>query len=828
MLLSELKSGEEGAIIRVKGRGAFRRRIMEMGFIRGKQIKVIKNAPLKDPIEYSLLGYRVSLRRSESELIEVDASGIANVTAVKSDAGLSASKKREISFRGKNIEVAFIGNPNAGKTSLFNYASRSNEHTGNYSGVTIDSKSAHLTYNGYLFKVTDLPGTYSLSALSPEELFVREYITNKMPDVIVNVVDVSNLERNLYLTTQLIDMDIRVVLALNMYDELERREDHLDIELLGNLLGIPIIPTVGSKGRGIPELLQKIIDVFNDTDSHQRHIHINYGEDIEASITQIQSLIKQPSNFALTDKISSRFLAIKLLESDRHIESYLLNTQNYGDIRKTGRKEHERLEQLYAQDIASLFTERRYGFISGALLETFSRSTKQKIKTTEILDSFLTHKLFGFVFFLLFMWILFSATFILGEYPKKWLEQGINLLGNLIADKMQNGSFKDLLIDGVIGGVGGVLVFLPNILILFLLISFMEDSGYMARAVFIMDKLMHKIGLHGKSFIPLVMGFGCNVPAIMATRTIEDRNNKLLTILINPFMSCSARLPVYLLLIGAVFPEHQGSLLFLLYLTGIILAISIALLFKNILFRSKGTPFVMELPPYRMPTSRSIFKHMWFKGSQYLKKMSGVILIASVLLWALGYYPRNSHAFSSNPATEQNTIQDNLGSVHSPRTNRAIFSSPQGTNLPEEHLEHSYIGQIGKFIEPAILPLGFDWRMGVSLISGIAAKEVVVSTLGVLYNTESNQNPDAKGLAVHLRNEVYVEGSHKYEHIFNPLATISFLLFVLIYFPCIAVFAAVKKESGSIWWAFFMIFYTTVLAYIISMVVYQIGMIMLN
>jgi ferrous iron transport protein B len=824
MFLSELKSGDSAVITRVRGRGAFRRRIMEMGFIRGRQVKVIKNAPLKDPIEYSLIDYRVSLRRSESRLIEVEPEDGEKEPVKHVGIKESISEKKERTFKGRTIEVAFVGNPNAGKTSLFNHVSSSHEHTGNYSGVTVDSKTAELSYNGYLIKVTDLPGTYSLSTISPEELFVREYITNQMPDVVVNVVDASNLERNLYLTTQIIDMDIKVVLALNMFDELEKREDKLDTNMLGNLLGMPIVPTVGSKGKGIQELLQKIIDVFNDIDTIHRHIHINFGDEVEASINSIQKLIKIPENYTVTDQVSSRFVAVKLLENDRHVVEYLSNSVNLPDIINLAEKERIRLELLMDEDISSIQTGKRYGFISGALMETYHKSQKEQIKTTEIIDSFLTHKLFGFIFFIFFMWILFTATFKIGEFPKRWLEQVIHFTGTWINSSLPEGSLKDMFIHGIIGGVGGVIVFLPNILILFLLISFMEDSGYMARAVFIMDKLMHKIGLHGKSFIPLIMGFGCNVPAIMATRTIEDKNNRLLTMLINPFMSCSARLPVYLLLIGAVFPEHQGTMLFLLYIIGIGIAILVAVLFRRILFRSKGTPFVMELPPYRMPTARSTFKHMWYKGSQYLKKMGGVILIASILLWALGYFPRTT--------IQKVIIESNTGALTpdsdinqiSGITNELQSSSFDQTKLDTAvPLENSYIGRIGRFIEPVMRPLGFDWKMGVSLISGILAKEVVVSTLGVLYRADNDNDSNSENLAMKIKEEVYSSGNRKGKLIFNPLATISFLLFVLIYFPCIAVFAAVKNESGNIWWAIFMIFYTTLLAYIVSLTIYQAG-----
>ena len=787
-----------------------------MGFVKGKEITVIKNAPLKDPIEYSLMNYRVSLRRSEADFIEVGTLNQNGHTMNEGGAADAISERLTPTVKGQLINVAFVGNPNAGKTSLFNYASHSNEHTGNYAGVTVDSKTARFVQDGFLFNLTDLPGTYSVSAFSPEELYVRDFIIDKMPDVVVNVVDVSNLERNLYLTTQLIDMDIKVVLALNMYDELEKREDKLDYIRLGKLLGIPIVPTVGSKGRGIRELFQKIINVFNDTDPVQRHIHISYGKELEMSIRRIQTCIKVPENYTITDKISSRFIALRLLENDKHIERYILNSINYKEIIETAGKERERAEMLYGEDAASIIASEKYGFITGAVRETYMQGAHKTHETTEILDNFLTHKLFGFPFFILFMWIMFGATFILGAFPQKLIEDGVALLSSWLSATMTPGSLKDLFIDGILGGVGGVIVFLPNILILFLFISFMEDSGYMARAVFIMDKLMHKIGLHGKSFIPLIMGFGCNVPAIMATRTIEDRNNKLLTMLINPFMSCSARLPVYLLLIGAIFPDHQGSMLFLLYATGVLIAVTVALVFKRTLFRAESTPFVMELPPYRMPTMRSTLRHMWFKGSQYLNKMGGVILIASILLWALGYFPRQIHI--DEPERTISSMYLNGNWQHDVVIARHV-NSPE--RLEMKRLENSYIGRMGKFIEPVIRPLGFNWKMGVALMTGIAAKEIVVSTLSVLHHVD---NPNTSGgLAEQLKTEQYTSGARKGELVFNKLSTISFLLFILIYFPCVAVFAAVRRESGSIWWAVFMIFYTTALAYTVSFVVYQIG-----
>jgi ferrous iron transport protein B len=828
--LSELKSGEKAFVAKVAGRGAFRRRLGEMGFIRGKEIEVIKNAPLLDPIEYSIMGYNVSLRRSEASNIFVTSEQLSSlITYHSKPQELLLDEKVIENYRekGRDINVVLVGNPNAGKTSIFNFASGLSEHTGNYSGVTVDSKTARIEQNGYIINLTDLPGTYSISAFSPEELFVRDFIIKNSPDIVVNVVDASNLERNLLLTTQLIDMDVKVVIALNMYDELQKNGNTLDHKMLGKLLGIPIIPTVGSRGRGIKELFDEVIEVFNDSDPVERHIHINYGYEIEASINTIQKEIKQPANYDITNTVSSRLIALKLLENDRNIEEYIKHAPNFNIILEQSSKEIERLISFFSEDSVTLITDAKYGFISGALKETFKPGSGEKHKTTEIIDSFLTHKLFGFPVFFFFLWLMFTATFTLGEYPKAWFEHGINALTGLISQLLPDGSFKDLLVDGVIGGVGGVIVFLPNILLLFLFISFMEDSGYMARAVFIMDRIMHRIGLHGKSFISLIMGFGCNVPAIMSTRTIEDRNNRLLTILINPFMSCSARLPVYLLIIGAVFPKNQGTILFSVYLFGIFMAVIMALFFKRTLFKGEDTPFVMELPPYRMPSIRSTAKHMWAKGSQYLSKMGGVILLASVLLWALGYFPRKIN----NPelVKQRDQISLSIEKINQRQPDKSsVALDSLNSNLAAldrkieiERLKDSYIGRIGKAVEPAIRPLGFDWKMGISLITGVAAKEVVVSTMGVLYQADFNHEENS--MVQKIREDKFDGGEKIGQTIFTPLTAISFIIFTLIYFPCIAVTAAVRRESGSMKWALFIMSYTTTLAWILSFLFYNIG-----
>ncbi len=838
MRLSDLKNDECGIIIRIKGHGAFRRRIAEMGFVRGKKVTVIKNAPLKDPIEYNLLGYNVSLRRTEASMIEVTGpedteNGLEkSYNGVLSD-GLLRTTIRE---KGKTINVALVGNPNSGKTTIFNHASNSRERVGNYSGVTVDIKTATFRHQGYVFNITDLPGTYSLSAYSPEEIYVRDYIINFVPDVVINIVDAANLERNLYLTTQLIDLDVEVIVALNMYDDLQKRNDEFDHHMLGAMIGIPFVPTIGSKGKGVRELFEKIIDVYNDNDPSIRHTHINYGTEIEESILRIQEKLKFETKYTLADKISTRFLAIKLLERDKHIQDFLAKKSNYHTILKVTEGEIERLEQEYNSDSETIITDAKYGFISGALRETYSPNKVTKREVSAVLDSFLTHKLWGFPIFFLFMWIMFTATFRFGQYPMDWLDAGILKLGALINRFMAEGSFKDLLADGIIGGVGGVVVFLPNILILFFFISVMEDTGYMARVAFIMDKVMHKIGLHGKSFIPLIMGFGCNVPAIMATRTIENRNNRLLTMLITPFMSCSARLPVYILIIGAFFPDHKTTLLFFIYILGIAMAIIAALLLKKFFFTSDEQPFVMELPPYRIPTLRSIVRHMWGKGFQYLQKMGGVILVASVIIWALGYFPRNSPQTGHNETNSitaagesENIVRYNSGiSGQGLLTEKNLKTHKQKQITRAEHQENSYIGRLGRFIEPAIRPLGFDWKIGVSLLSGIAAKEVVVSTMGVMYHVDDPSTNNDETLSDKLKNSRYLSGRKTGQHVYTPLVALSLLLFVLIYFPCIAVVAAVNRESGSWKWALFTVFYSTGLAWLVSLIVFQTGSFFFN
>lgn len=778
--LSEIPTGEECVIVKVHGHGSFRNRIVEMGFVRGEKVTVIKNAPLHDPIEYKLMEGHISLRRSEARLIEVVRMAPADAEGYNGTF-TEAEIARQVSEKSRTVNIALVGNPNCGKTSFFNRATGLRERVGNYSGVTVDAKQGTFHHKGYTINLIDLPGTYSITEYTPEEIYVREYITRHHPDLVLNVVDASCLERNLFLTTQLIDMNIRVVMALNMYDELTGEGAQLNYSYLGHLLGIPIVPTTASRGIGISEVLDKIIEVYEGQARESRHVHINYGREIEEAISRIKAEVAP--NKDITDEFAPRYVAIKLLENDRIMKDQLAVVPNYEQIFQVARKEIQCLEKSYKEDTRTIITNAKYGFIRGALKETFQSGEKVKRQLTTAIDTLLTHQWLGFPFLIFFMWVMFQATFSLGSYPMDWIEMGVGSLGDWVARILPEGPLNDLLVNGVIAGVGGVIVFLPNILILFFFISLMEDTGYMARAAFIMDRMMHKIGLHGKSFIPLLIGFGCNVPAIMATRTLESRRDRIMTMLITPFMSCSARLPVYILMVSAFFPVNQGLVLLSVYLIGILIAIVTSLLLKKTFFSKSSDPFVMELPPYRMPTLRNTTLHMWGKAGQYLKKMGTIILFASVLIWALGYFP-----------VRQDAQED-----------------------PSIQLEQSYIGRIGKFIEPAIEPLGFDWKMGVSIVTGLAAKEIVVSSMGILYHV-----PDAEENTQNLIENLQQQENSKGEKVFTPLVAYAFMLFILIYFPCMAAIAAIRKEAGAKW-AWFTVFYTTGLAWVVAFCVYQVG-----
>ena len=845
MRLSDLKTGEKGVIVKVLGHGGFRKRIVEMGFIKGKVVQVLLNAPLQDPVKYKVMGYEVSLRHEEAEMIEVisvsEAEKLQQEELMQASDAVrgklaeerpmtdkqlkdAAMKKRRI------INVALVGNPNCGKTSLFNFASGAHERVGNYSGVTVDAKEGTAFFEGYEFRLVDLPGTYSLSAYSPEEMYVRRQIIDKTPDFVINVIDSSNLERNLYLTTQLVDMNLRMVCALNMFDELEARGDKLDLRTLGVLFGVPMIPTVFKTGKGVDLLFHIIINMYEGMDfldkdgninpevardlqewhksyegkhggdheedySHgtrpnksvYRHIHLNHGVYIEDAISKLYEELQREDS--LRHKYSMRYLAIKLLEMDAHAEKLVGTLSNGKQILAVRDAAAANIQKELKEDSETAVMNAKYAFIHGALQEAgYEEGTKMNTyQVTHVLDHFITHKYFGFPLFFVLIFMMFWVTFTLGQYPMDWIDTGVAALGDWVGRVMPDGPLRDMVVDGIIAGVGAVIVFLPQILILYAFISFMEDSGYMARAAFIMDRLMHKMGVHGKSFIPLIMGFGCNVPAVMATRTIESRRSRLITMLVLPLMSCSARLPIYIMITSTFFAlKYRSWIMISLYFIGIVMAVLMSRIFSRYVVKGDDVPFVMELPPYRFPTGKAMFRHTWEKGKQYLKKMGGIILVASVIVWALSYFPHHEEL------------------------------------TPQEQQEQSYIGRIGKTIEPVFRAQGFDWKLDVGLLAGVGAKEIVASTMGVLYAGDETVADDEEADSVkyaNLHKKMSADG-------ITPLVAFCFLLFVLLYFPCIATIAAIKNESGSWKWALFTVFYTTGLAWVVSAVVYQVGRLM--
>jgi len=813
MKLSELKTGERAYIVKVSGHGGFRKRIIEMGFIKGQPVEALLNAPLQDPVKYKLMGYEVSLRHDEAALIEVRLTPPPLPIRERSnhlsrtEDGFSSGHQEEATAQtdttpfpdregqgGESISIALIGNPNCGKTSLFNYASGAHARVGNYSGVTVDATTATVEMEGYTFHLTDLPGTYSLSCYSPEELYVRQHLAYKHPDVVINVIDASNLERNLYLTTQLVDMNLRVVCALNMFDEFERRGDHVNLDTLSTLFGVPMVPTSFKNGRGVKELFHTVIEVYEGLSTRTRHIHINYGHEIENGIAHIQQFLKADEH--LSTQFSTRYLAIKLLEHDadmiHYVESHVESEHRSEDRKRlmaTRDYAGARVLEETGVDSETAIMDAKYGFIHGALAEAeFRTGTKEDTyRTTHRIDNLLSNKYFGFPIFFLILYVMFQVTFSLGQYPMDWIEAGVAWLGEWIGATMNEGPLRSMLVDGVIGGVGSVIVFLPQILILYFFISFMEDSGYMARAAFIMDKLMHRMGLHGKSFIPLVMGFGCNVPAVMATRTVESRRSRLITMMILPFMSCSARLPIYIMIVGTFFAaQWRSTILVLLYAIGILIAVIVSRILSTFVIKGEDTPFVMELPPYRWPTAKAIWRHTWEKCKEYLKKMGSIILVASIIIWALSYFgPSRSSAVST-----------------------------------AENMETSYLGRAGKAIEPLFAPQGFNWKLDVSLIAGVGAKEIVASTMGVLYSGDDSFGDD----------ETFSEDNSKYTRLrqlmaadgVTPLIAFSYLLFILLYFPCLATIIAIKHETDSWRWAIIAAFYTTAIAWIVSAAVVQI------
>ena len=795
MKLSELKNGETAVIVRLSGHGGFRKRIMEMGFIRGEKVKSVLDSPMHDPVKYHVMGYDVSLRRNEAAMIEVlpEEEAKKELTPVNSFACHSACENcnsslgcnciyRPASTKRKNIiNVALVGNPNSGKTSLFNALSGSSEHVGNYSGVTVDAKNGSLSYKGYRINITDLPGTYSISAYSPEERYVRRHLFEQQPDVIINAVVASNLERNLYLTTELIDMNLRTVVALNMFDELEASGATIDYGHLGGMMGIPMIPTVAKASKGLDKLLDTVIELFEGENKTIRHIHINYGSVMESELAPLSQMLHKADD--LPQQFPVRYWALKLLEQDKEAQSSLAGCKNFAEWQAYSQTAHKKIQARLGVDVETAIGDAKYGFINGALQETFTPGNKDTQRQTRRIDRLVANRWLGFPLFLALMWLMFTAVFRLGAYPQEWIENLFGWLGETVSSAMPQGALQDLLVNGIIGGVGSVAVFLPQILILYLFISLMEDSGYMARAAFIMDRIMHRMGLHGKSFIPMIMGFGCNVPAVMATRTIESRSSRLITILITPFMSCSARLPVMILFAGAFFPQCAPTVLILLYVLGVLVAALTARLLRKVKFKADETPFVMELPPYRMPTVTATLRHMWEKCEQYLRKIGTVILASTVIIWFLSYYPR-------------------------PAADTASTDNVTTTEIVAGNNNNSYMSMIGKAIAPVMHPLGLNWRATIGIITSIPAKELVVSTLGVLYSSDSEEN---------LQESIAASGD------FTPRSAAAFLVFILLFFPCIATVAAIAEETRSRKWALFSVVYNTAVAWIAGYLVYTIG-----
>lgn len=800
MRLSDLKSGQEAVIVKILGHGAFRKRVMEMGFVKGRKITAILSAPLRDPVKYRLMGYEVSLRRSEASMIEVipyDENDNSERPSSESRLETTEETDRRHSERYEGerhiINIALIGNPNCGKTSLFNIASGAQEHVGNYSGVTVDAKSGVFRHGGYTFNITDLPGTYSLSAYSPEERYVRKYLRDNSPDVIVNVVDGSNLERNLYLTTELIDMDDPMVIALNMFDEMRAKGVKFEYENFGNMVGVPVVPTVCRNGEGIDRLFDTIIEVYERRHTAVRHVHVRLGNDLEEVLTEVKDRIK--ADKSIHQHYSPRYLAIKLLEGDPEAEEAVRQSAGGDEIIALRDKQLHEFERTHPdEDVSSIIAAEKYGFISGALAETLETPTLNHADRTHVIDAVVTNRLFGFPFFLAVMFFVFWFTFTVGSYPQDWIQTGVDWLAAMVNDNMPDGPLKDLLANGIIGGVGGVIVFLPNILILFFFISFMEDSGYMARAAFIMDRLMHKIGLHGKSFIPLVMGFGCNVPAIMACRAIESRSSRIITVLITPFMSCSARLPVYVLLIGTFFSANAALVFLGMYIIGVLAAMLTAKMLRKFFFKRDETPFVMELPPYRVPTMKTTLRHMWGKGKEYLNKMGGIILLASIIVWALNFFPLRD----ADPADIAELNPEESDEIN-----------------PERD---SYLEMMGKAVNPILEPLGFSWRATVAAIAGVPAKEIVVSTLGVLY-TGSDEATEA---SLSERLSTPLVGATEPD--FNAASALAFMIFILLYCPCTATLVAIVRETRSWRYGVFAALYNTALAWVLSFAVYRIAL----
>ncbi len=682
------------------------------------------------------------------------------------------------------ISVGLAGNPNAGKSTHFNNLTGARQHVGNYPGVTVEKKEGRFTHDGHEVVLTDLPGTYSLTAYSIEERVARRFVIEQRPDVVVDVVDVSNLERNLYLAVQFMELGVPLVLAFNMSDVAKTRGIEIDIDLLSELLGVAIVPTVGHKGRGMDDLKDAIVAAALDH-KHHRPAEVTYGKEVEASVRSVTEAIK--ADGGSIGAIPARWLAVKLLEGDGEARKHLEQLNDPDAIVDILEKVSHRLERDFGDPAEILIADRRYGFISGACQEAVQTTVESRHSISDRIDALATNRLLGIPIFLVMMYLVFKLTFTFGDPFMGWIEGGFRWLGGFVSSWWPEGSesaLQSLLVDGIIGGVGGVIVFLPNILLLFLAIAILEDSGYMARAAFIMDRLMHKIGLHGKSFIPMLIGFGCTVPAIMGTRTLENRRDRLATMLVLPLMSCGARLPIYALFIPAFFPQAwQAPVLWVVYIIGIVLAIGLAKLLRVTILKGETAPFVMELPPYRVPTVKGILVHMWERGWMFLRKACTIIVGISVILWVLTSYPKPPQGALEGLTEEQ---------------------------VQNAELAYSVAGRIGHGLEPVMRPIGFDWKTNTAMIGAFAAKEVFVAQLGIVYSL-GEVDEESEPLREVLKRE------------YTALQAFCIMLFCLISVPCMVTVVTVWKESGSWKWAALQVVGLTGVAYLVTLVVYQVG-----
>ena len=699
------------------------------------------------------------------------------------------------------MTVALAGNPNSGKTTIFNNITGARQHVGNYAGVTVERREGFRRFQGQDLLLVDLPGTYSLTANSLDEIVARNVIIDEKPDLIVNILDASNLERNLYLALQLLELERPLVLALNMTDMAEKAGIRINSDVLRTRLGVPVVKLIGNRNQGTEELLQTVVESSKRT--IYRPFSIDYGAKIEAAIVEVTEALQNLTHV----KFPIRWLAVKLLENDTEVQASLLKIEGGSAVAAIVARVRNKTAVLLGEELEIAMAEARYRVVADIVAEFVDSSGRQEQTVSDRIDRVLTHRVLGLPLFFGIMWLLFNVVFTVGEIPQGWIEDAVKGFSDLVSANLAEGELRSLLVDGIIGGVGSVLTFLPSILLLFFGIALLEDTGYMARAAFVMDRVMRAVGLHGKSFIPLLLGFGCSVPAVMGARTLENKSDRMVTILVSPLMSCSARLPVYTLLIAAFFSENvAGSVLFSIYFLGISLAILMALVFRKWMFPGASEPFIMEMPPYHLPTLRSIAIHMWERSILYLKKAGTLILAASILIWFITNYPANVE-YSKDYDAAKGQITEQYDEVAAKPLLAQLDQEQAG-----EKLALSYAGQFGHFIEPVIKPLGFDWKMGVGLVSAVAANEVLVSTLATIYSV-GDVEEDSQSLQEALAADAA----------FSPLVAFSLMVFTLIYSPCLAVLAVVRRETNSWKWPAFSFVYSTTLAWIMSFVVYQGG-----